>query len=288
MRGIAPNSFEAVVTDPPYFLDRMDDAWDADVVADRRNMKVVTSLPSGMRFDRDQGKRFYDWYVEVSKEIYRVIKPGGFFFSFSSPRLYHRMACAVEDAGFLIRDQFVWLYTQNQPKAMALNHVIDRLAIPDAEKADLKSRLAGWKTPQVKSCHEPIVMAQKPLDGSFLDNYREHGTGLVDTAVRLGQDMFPANVMASEGLGEVVDRFFLVPKPSKREKGEFNIHKTVKPVELCRYLIALTTRVGDTVLDPFAGSGSTCVAAKDLHRNYVGIDLNEEYVKIANRRLGER
>ena len=89
---IAESSIDIVLTDPPYFLDKLDNNWDHKVVSNIKNRQTVKSLPAGMKFDREQGVRFYNWYLEVSKEIFRVLKPGGFFFSFSSPRLYHRMA----------------------------------------------------------------------------------------------------------------------------------------------------------------------------------------------------
>lgn len=115
---IEDNSIDLVLTDPPYFLDRMENNWNHETVSKVTDYcRTVKSLPPGMRFDREQGKRFYEWYLGISEEIYRTLKPGGFFFSFSSPRLYHRMASAVDDAGFLIRDCFIWLYLQNQPKA---------------------------------------------------------------------------------------------------------------------------------------------------------------------------
>lgn len=91
-----------------------------------------------MRFDREQGKHFYNWYFKIASAILRVLKPGGFFFSFSSPRLYHRMASAVDDAGFEIRDCFLWLYTQNQAKAMGMNHFVDKLDISQKRKVELK------------------------------------------------------------------------------------------------------------------------------------------------------
>ena len=82
--------------------------------------------------------------------------------------------------------------------------------------------------------------------------------------------------------------FLIVPKPAKSEKNkgpDANNHPTVKPLKLMRYLITLTTREGDTVLDPFVGSGTTCVAAKELNREYIGIDREAEYVENANARL---
>ncbi|MFQ6071739.1 MAG: DNA methyltransferase [Methanosarcinales archaeon] len=101
---IEDNSIDLVLTDPPYFLDKMDNNWNPQKVSSITDYcHTVKSLPPGMKFDKEQGRRFYEWYFKISKELYRVLKPGGFFFSFSSPRLYHRMASAVDDAGFIRR-----------------------------------------------------------------------------------------------------------------------------------------------------------------------------------------
>lgn len=284
---IEDKSIDLVLTDPPYFLDKMDNDWDVEVVSTITDYcHVVKSLPPGMKFDREQGKRFYEWYFKISKEIYRVLKPGGFFFSFSSPRLYHRAVSAIDDAGFLIRDCFIWLYTQNQPKAMSLNHFIDKENFDEKTKTELKEKLDGWKTPQIKSCFEPIVVAQKPCESTFLNNMIKYKVGLINTNVRIGKNMFPSNVVTTQGISDDIDRCFLLPKPHKEEKGEFNIHKTVKPLSLCEYIIALTTFSEEAVvLDPFIGSGTTAVAAKRLGRKFIGIDINFEYIEIAQKRL---
>jgi len=280
------NSIDLVLTDPPYFLDKMDDRWDEKKVASTKYHHVIKSLPAGMKFDRVQGKKFYEWYSKISKQILRVLKPGGFFFSFSSPRLYHRMVSAIDDTGLLIRDCFIWLYTQNQPKAMSLNHFIEKLNEDKEVRDDLKKQLSGWKTPQIKSCFEPIVMAQKEPEGTFLENFRKFKVGLLNTNVRIGQDMFPANVVSTDAINEVVDKCFLISKPDKKEKGDFNLHRTVKPLSLCEYIISLTTYSHEAVvLDPFAGSGTTLVAAKKLGRKFIGIDINKEYIEIAKTRI---
>jgi len=196
------------------------------------------------------------------------------------------MVSAVDDAGFLIRDCFIWLYTQNQPKAMSLNHFIDKLNCDKESKTELKERLNGWKTPQIKSCFEPIMMAQKPCEKTFLENMLNYYVGLVNTNAKIGDNMFPSNVVTTESFDKNIDKCFLLPKPTKEERGEFNIHQTVKPLAICEYLIKLTTfSESAVVLDPFVGSGTTCVAAKKLQRKYIGIDSNPEYVKIALKRL---
>lgn len=284
---IEKNSIDLVLTDPPYFLDKMDNNWNHKTVSTITDYcRVVKSLPPGMKFDREQGKNFYEWYLKIAKEIYRVLKPGGFFFSFSSPRLYHRMASAIDDAGFLIRDCFIWLYTQNQPKAMSLNHFIDKLDWDKKSKNELKEKLEGWKTPQIKSCFEPIIMAQKEPEGTFLKNMVKYNVGLVNTNVKIGENMFPSNVVTTQEINEILDKCFLLPKPTKEEKGEFNTHRTVKPLAICEYIIKLTTFSEEAiVLEPFVGSGTTALAARKLGRQFIGIDTNPEYIEIALKRL---
>jgi len=282
---IEDNSIDLILTDPPYFLDKMDNNWTHKNVSDERNKQVIQSLPAGMKFDRQQGVRFYEWYSKISNEALRVLKAGGFFFSFSSPRLYHRMASAMDDAGFEIRDCFLWVYTQNQMKAMSLNHFIDKMDITQEKKEILKNSLSGWKTPQIKSNFEPIAMAQKPTDGTFLKNFIKNKVGLLNTNIRVGDNMYPSNILAVEGINEIMDKHFLIQKPHN-EKEDFNIHMTVKPVDLCKHLINLSVYTKDAIiLDPFVGSGTVALASKELGKNYIGVDINPEYVKIAKKRL---
>jgi len=198
------------------------------------------------------------------------------------------MASAIDDAGFEIRDAFMWLYTQNQAKAMGVDHFIKKMNIDEKAKEKIREKLNGWKTPQIKSCFEPIAMAQKPADQTYLNNMLKHEVGLLNTNIRIGDNMYPANVFTVDGINELIDRAFLLPKPTKKEKGEYNEHKTVKPLAICEYLIKLSAfSKNAVVLDPFVGSGTTAVAAKKLGKNYIGIDANEKYVKIAERRIKE-
>ncbi|MCL5408933.1 MAG: site-specific DNA-methyltransferase [Candidatus Omnitrophica bacterium] len=285
---IESDSIDVVLTDPPYFLDKLDNNWDYKKVSNQNNQYTIKSLPAGMKFTREQGRRFYSWYFKVSKEIFRILKPGGFFFSFSSPRLYHRMASAIDDAGFEIRDVFMWLYTQNQAKAMGVDHFIKKMNIGRKAKEEIMEKLNGWKTPQIKSCFEPIAMAQKPADKTYLNNMLKHEVGLFNTNVRIGANMYPANIFTIENINELIDKAFLLSKPTKKEKGEYNDHKTVKPLVICEYLIKLSAfSKNAVVLDPFIGSGTTAVAAKKLGKYYIGIDSNKKYVEIAEKRLKE-
>lgn len=286
---IDDESIDLVLTDPPYFLDKLDNTWSHKKVASKKNQKVVKSLPAGMKFDRNQGKKLYDWYLEISRDVYRILKPGAFFLSFSSPRLYHRMASAVDDAGFAIRDCFLWIYTQNQAKAMGLEHFIEKINISHKNKLLIKKQIRGWKTPQVKSCFEPIVVAQKPPEKTFLKNFIQHKVGLINTNLRVGADMFPSNILTSQPINEIMDKYFIVAKPSKKEKGSSNRHLTVKPLSLCEHLIRLTTFSRESlVLDPFVGSGTTAVAALKTNRKFIACDINSEYVKLAKKRIKEQ
>jgi len=290
LKDITDNSIDLCLTDPPYFLDGLDDNWDVEKIKKLMENKkgTITSMPKGMKFNPEQGRKFQEFYNEISKEIFRVLKPGGFFLSWSSPRLYHRLAVAVEDQGFEIRDMYAWIYKLNRAKAMSLFHLIDKKKdLSDEEKEQLKKELDGWKTPQIKSCIEPICFAQKPKEGTFLENWVKYQVGLVDMKQSPGdgtKTRVPANVMIASEFGEELDEVFSVPKPSKKEKGSHNDHISVKPIQLCEHLIRLLTNKESIVLDPFNGSGTTGIAAIMNNRNYIGFEINEHYYDISIKR----
>jgi site-specific DNA-methyltransferase (adenine-specific) len=228
--------------------------------------------------------------------VFRTLRPGAFCLAFCSPELYHRLACNVEDAGFKIKDQIMWMTTTKMPK-------FNRL----------------------KPAHEPIVVAQKPYDGTLQSNHEKWGCGLIDTEntrvpwdkkpptgwVKDGAkrrtfgkegkttgtkkefgtvDANPAGRYPSNIIGEVESahqKYFYAPRATRKEKGDYNDHPTVKPVSLMEYLIKIYSPINSTVLDPFCGSGSTGVAAIQQNRKFVGIDLSEEYCEISKRRISE-
>lgn len=284
------NSVDMICTDPPYFLDGLGNEWNKQKIDDKGSSSVVGNLPKGMKFDRQQSKKFYEFYHEVSKQLYRVLKPGGIFISFSSPRLYHSMTMAVEDAGFEIRDMLGWIYTQSQVKAFSQNHIIDNDKYKtEEEKQHMKDACKDSRTIQLKPAIEPMCLAMKPVNGKLVDNFMEHGTGLMnisdETKTGSDNDYFPSNILTTECFNEVFDKVFLVAKPNKKEKGHFNTHLSVKPLQLISHLIRLFTRENAVVLDPFMGSGTTAVACSVEKRNYIGFELNKEYIDVANKRL---
>jgi len=272
LREVPDESVHFVLTDPPYFIDGMGDDWSNDSLQRKASKAgVVGSLPVGMKFDPAQGRKFQQFMEPICDEIFRVLKPGGFAVIFSQARLYGRLAVAAEDSGFEIRDMLGWTY-EGQAKAFSQDHFIRRMNhLSTAERETILRRLDGRKTPQLKPCIEPMVLAQKPREGTFVENWLSHEVGLVDTKQSL-DGKFPGNLMAC-------------PKPSKAEKGEGNEHLTVKPVDLLEHLIRLFTVEGQTVLDPFLGSGSTALGALRAGRNCIGIEIERTYVRIAESRI---
>ena len=287
--NLKDNSIDLILTDPPYFIHKLDSNWSADKINEDKKNSHIKHIPKGMKFSKTQVKELYDYYLEVSNILYKKLKPGGYFLSFSSPRLYHAIAMAKEIAGFEIRDTISWIYTQTLPKGMSINHVIDRLDINQEQKETLKVEYNNFKTPQVKSCHEPICVAMKPFHGSFIKNELNFKTGLIDFNQKVGKDKdkVPANVVVTDDFHDMYTKNFFVNKPSKKEKGEDNKHITVKPVALIEHLIKLFSKENSQVLDPFLGSGTTALACANVNRNCIGIEINEEYYKTSLKRLGK-
>ena len=290
MKSLPDNSIDMICTDPPYFLDGLGDDWNKTSLDKKGSSTLVGNLPKGMKFDRNQSKKFNEFYSKVSAEAFRVLKPGGAFISFSSSRLYHSMAMAVEDAGFEIRDMLGWIYTQAQVKAFSQDHIIEKdKKLSPTEKSALKELCKDWKTPQLKPAIEPMCLAVKPIEGRYIDNFEKYGTGLMNTSelTKTGKDYFPSNIVTTDEINDTLDSVFLVQKPTKKEKGDYNTHLSVKPVSLISHLIKLFTKENALILDPFMGSGTTAVACVQNNRNYLGFDINREYIEITQRRIEE-
>ena len=312
LKELPDNSIDSVVSDPPYALTPhkgakagfMGKKWDAEV-------------PS----------------VEFWKEVYRVLKPGGYILSFGGTRTYHRMVVNIEDAGFDIRDQIQWIYSQGFPKSHNIGHKI--------------KEYKGFGT-NLKPANEPICVARKPLsEKSVVENVLKWNTGGINIdGCRIGDNInegrFPANLILDEEAAQMLDeqsgmvgnnwkknygekdykgkqydsstnqcvfgggytgnntyadkggasRYFYTAKVSKKEKNmgldgfDFNNnHTTVKPVQLMAYLCRLVTTPNGIVLDPYMGSGSTGIAALLEGFRFVGMEMDEDYFKIAEARI---
>jgi DNA modification methylase len=368
MRAMPENSVDSIVTDPPYGLSFMGKHWDK-------------GLPS----------------AELWAECLRVLKPGGHLLAFAGTRTQHRMAAAIEDGGFEIRDMIAWVYGSGFPKSLDVSKAIDKAAGATREptgkeprrptpramapmgtglrECDASTRYddpateaarhwQGWGT-ALKPALEPITVARKPLIGTVAANVLAHGTGGINVdASRIegaerplrearrnnesdaNRKAYSAGIAGSMAAGDTTlgrwpanlihdgsddvlavfpqsngqqgalgpqngdklsinaygdygprrafyprgdtgsaARFFYCAKASKSERGEGNIHPTVKPLALMRYLCRLVTPSGGVVLDPFLGSGSTAIAAIKEWFACVGIERELKYFDIACERI---
>jgi site-specific DNA-methyltransferase (adenine-specific) len=271
MKDIPDSAVSLVLTDPPYFIDGMDDGWDNSRLRSRVKPGVIGGLPAGMKFDRAQGRNLYKFLLPVAREWMRVLKPGGFALCFSQPRLVHHTAMAMEDVGFEIRDMLAWRY-EGQAKAFKQEHFIRKRDLPPEVKERMIRELEGRKTPQLKPQMELIVLGQAPRDGTFADNWLQHRAGLIDTSAPLVEPaQFPGTI---------------IPVPKTRERCG---HMTAKPVDLLRHLIRIfcANDRDAIVLDSFAGSGSTGVAARIEGRAFMGFEKDETTATAADRRVAE-
>lgn len=268
MKNLRANSIHFVATDPPYFLHGFGDEWDRTKLDQRVKPGVVGGLPAGMKFDKNQAKRLRAFMFEVAVELYRVLKPGGFMAVFSQARLAFAAGAALDDAGFEIRDMLAWKY-EGQAKAFSQTHFVRKMNISERKKARIIKQIAGKKTPQLKPQFEPILLAQKPREGTFIDNWLSHQVGLMSPQQSLIGNGFPGTIIEA-------------PKP---KKGAQLGHMTVKPVVVMRQLIRLFTVEGQTVLDPFTGSGTTAVAALRDNRKFIGFEIDADYAATAMRRI---
>jgi DNA modification methylase len=182
LKDLADASVDSIVTDPPYELGFMGKSWDSTGIA---------------------------YNVEMWRECLRVLKPGGFLLSFGGARTYHRMACAIEDAGFEIRDQIMWVYSSGFPKSLDVSKAMDKAAGAEREVIGYEDRRGtfdgiapstetarqwhGWGT-ALKPAHEPIVVARKPLIGTVVANVLAYGTGAMNIdACRIPGEPVPIN-----------------------------------------------------------------------------------------------
>ena len=289
LEKIEDESIDCIITDPPYFIDKLDNNWSSKEIKEDKKNSHIKHLPKGMKFDKDQVKKLYEFYFELSKILIKKIKPGGYFLSFSSPRLYHSIAMGCELAGFEIRDMINWVYTQSMSKGMSVNHIIEKMDKTKDEKEKIKKEYENFKTPMIRSCFEPICVAMKPVKGTFIQNELNFKTGLInfDNKVGKDKDRVPANIITTEEINDSYDKNFLISKPNKEEKGEYNTHITVKPLAIIEHLIKIFSKEKSIVLDPFMGSGTTGICCKKNNRNFIGIELNKEYFNIAKKRIDE-
>ncbi|HVV51979.1 MAG TPA: DNA methyltransferase [Polyangia bacterium] len=260
-----------------------------DALAEMRKLDTA-SVDAGITDEPWQVLAQQSWdtpaSVEVWREFLRVLKPGATLISIGAPRTYHRMACRIEDAGFVIVDMTSWIFTTGRPPSTA----------------------------HLKPAFAPIVVARKPgrpspinLDEAripFVDERDRQQTRRADTLRALGRrragildksidgnaserapfepkaGRYPSNVFASDPIDPRVDRFFVVPRVR-----DASAHPCAKPVLLMAHLVRAFTRPGALLLDPFAGGGSTGVGAIATGRRAILIERDPAYAEMARENL---
>ncbi|MDO8466970.1 MAG: site-specific DNA-methyltransferase [bacterium] len=266
-RLLKNNSVDFIATDPPYFLDGMDNNWSDKSLKNKVSKAgTIGGLPVGMKFDPEQGIRLEKFFNQVSVEASRVLKPGGFLVSFSQGRLFHRIAIAAENAGFEIRDMLAWEHSGGQGKAFTQNHFVNKMKIDPDRKRSIIEEMGNRKTPQLRPKFEAILLAQKPKDGTFVDNWMKWKTGLIKTDFD-DQPTTIFNYKKTTGARKTID------------------HMTIKPVDLMSRLIEIFSVPGQIVLDPFMGSGTTGVAALGIGRKFIGFEIEKKYFEASAERL---
>jgi site-specific DNA-methyltransferase (adenine-specific) len=311
LKELDDNSVDSIVTDPPYGLSFMGKDWDKVKATKETKSQVVKGLGAGMKMTTlADNIEFEKWVTEWSMECYRVLKPGGYMLAFGGSRMYHRLASGVENAGFEIRDQMMWVYGSGFPKSMNLGHKIDEYQ--------------GWGT-ALKPAHEPIVMGRKPIsEKTIAENVLEWGTGginidgcRIETDEELGRfqidgngplspkhgfnnnsmsngdkfiegnpnGRFPANIIFDDEAGKILDeqieggasRFFYCPKTSKTDRNEGLEHLEDKLTQGMR-ANAGPALVGDDE------SGRT--TAKNIHPTVKPTDLMAYLVRLVTPKSG--
>jgi DNA modification methylase len=290
---------EAIVTDPPYGIDFVGAAWDGADIRRRAGNDVGSS------------EAFERWSCLWASEARRVLIPGGHLLAFGAPRTFHRLTAGIEDAGFEVRDMLTWLFAQGLPKSKRLPGGRG-LTLKPAYEPILLARspfegstdvnLQRWGTGAL-NIDETRVGENRywPAHLSF-----SHSSSC--TSRRCASDCPAGMIDAGRPADRLPSRLFFCAKASRSEReigcehlpqravalytGKArlprmvrNVHPTVKPIALMRWLVRLVTPPEGLVLDPFAGSGSTGIAALLESRRFIGIEREASYIDVACGRL---
>ncbi len=279
---IESGTISACITDPPYNYEFIGHKWDASEIKRRtqrvrnRNSKtLVKNIPYGsglaggvrnQRWYERNRKNILDyekWCIDWGTEVFRVLKPGGIVAVFNSTRTVAHVQVALESAGFYARDCIVYRRHSGIPKGLNLSA---KLRQKNYEGYD---QWNGWHS-CLRNEWEAIALLQKPLETNYLNTFLKYEVGLFYTENNDGS--FQSNIIED------------IPRNSEED---FNVHCTVKPLALMEKLIEMFVPPSreHSVLDPFAGSGTTLVAAQNLGRSFIGIEIVPEYVDIIERRL---
>lgn len=275
-------SIDSVVTDPPYGISMMNKAWDGPggmlgqiATGEEQRGAFAYGGTHSQGLYRHDNRAFQSWVEQWAMECLRVLKPGGHLLAFGATRTAHRLAAGIEDAGFEIREGIAWMYGTGMPKAKGVLKpawepiVVARKPVEGTIKANVARygtgmlNIDGNRIPHLDEADLARSVARNP-GRTDLYGGDVYGAGRSQQIVRL-DGRTPTNVIVDEAaaiaLGEYARYFYVAKAPAaERPKVGEVTHPTVKPLSLMRHLVRLATPEGGTVLDPFAGSGTTAEA----------------------------
>jgi site-specific DNA-methyltransferase (adenine-specific) len=266
---IDDNSIDLFLSDIPYGISHND--W--DVLHDNTNSALLGKSPAqegktGFKrrgkpingwalSDRSIGLEYQRWCGRWSSMVFPKMKTGSSLFVFGARRTIHRVINSFEDSGFLLKDILAWKKPSAHHRAQRVSTILNKRGLTqEAEK------WKGWRLGNLSPIWEPIAWFIKPyrIGGTITDNLIENEVGAMNMDGCRLNGASPANLLEF-GFG----------------KDEVRIHEAQKPLRLIKFLINLTTREGQLILDPFMGSGTTAVSAMDLKRDFIGFESDKEY-----------
>lgn len=274
---LADNSIHALVSDIPYGISLND--W--DVLHANTNGALLGQSPAQVgklgfkrrgkpingwsHADRRILREYQEWCYAWGCLAYPKLHEGASVFIFGARRTLHRAIVALEDSGFLLRDMLAWQKPIAHHRAQRLSGVLTKRGLhQEANEWD------GWRLGNLAPRWEPIAWFFKPYRHTLTDAVLDNGVGAMHVAAVRQNGKHPANVL---------DYWFEADEP--------RLHEAQKPVQLLEFLITLTTREGQTVLDPFIGSGSTAVACQRLGRQFIGFERDADMAAVARGRVAD-
>jgi len=284
VKGFSDNSIHAIISDIPYGIGY--DDW--DILHDNKNTAYggasSAQIAAGGLFKR-RGKplngwseadkkipqEYQEWCSSWASDWLRILKPGGSCFVFAGRRYAHRCIIAMEDSGFTFKDMLSWEKDTAPHRAQRLSAIYGRRGDETNEK-----KWAGWRVANLRPLFEPILWFQKPYKtgGTIADNVLDNEVGAWNENSLQKYNMQMDSRTTFSNIIKV--------QVTSEDHGK---HIAQKPLKLMELLVSLVTIEGQVILDPFMGSGTTCLAAKRLNRHYIGIDIDPQSVRTANERL---
>lgn len=276
---LTDDSIDLFLSDIPYGIN-LDD-W--DVLHNNTNSALLGKSPAQegktgfkrrgkpingwSQADRNIGMEYQEWCKDWASKVYPKMKTGSFLFVFGARRTIHRVINAFEDSGFLLKDTMAWKKPSAHHRAQRVSIVLERRGLTEeARKWD------GWRLGNLAPIWEPIAWFMKPykIGGTITDNILENEVGAMNIGECKLNGSCPTNLLE-----------FGFRRNEKRT------HEAQKPIDLIEYIIKLTTREDQIVIDPFIGSGTTAVAAINVNRKFIGFEINQEFYKESLLRIEE-